>query len=165
MSRPDSKRRWIRRILYQFRRTHGVPAEFYQNSSSPNFETGETGSTRTKIDIPQFITGDVSLIRKFEYDIGFVKGNSNFTYGMLFEVGDRVGIIDGMYLGEYEPKQEDYLVFEDKRYNFVKIIALDGKVGYVVHVRHTKKQPAKRIVEKVIFSNLFDLEQEVAYEI
>ncbi len=156
------KRRWIRQVLYAFRRTHGVPAEYYKLTSNPDVESGEKWTTRSVTYIPQFISGDITLARKFEYDIGFVKGNSNFTYGMLFEAGDRIGIIDGEYLDEV--KEQDYVVYDDQRYNIRKIIKLDGGAGWILHLRHTTKELPKRIINKYVYSNLLDLTQEQTYE-
>lgn len=158
------KRRAVRRILYTFRRIHGVPADLYKVTiTDPNYETGRLGVSRTKVSLPQVITGSVELMKKFEYDLGYVKANSNFTYGATFEVGDRIAIIDGIYLQGYEIQQKDYVVYDTKRYDMVKIHKMDGEVGYILHLRVTKGQKTNQILERKIISQL-PVVDEVSYE-
>lgn len=158
------KRRAVKRILYAFRRIHGVPADLYKVTvGTPDYETGNLGVSRTKVSLPQVITGSVDLMKKFEYDLGYVKANSNFTYGATFETGDRVAIIDGCYLNGYSIQQKDYIVYDTTRYDMVKIHKMDGGVGHILHLRVTKGQKTNQILERKIISQL-PTTQEMTYE-
>lgn len=150
-----TKREHLRRALYQFRMRHGVPADLYSLAvGSPNFETGVPGVTRTKISLPQFITGSVDLLRKFQYSISSVKANSNFSYGGFFEVGDRFGIVDGTYLNGYQIQQKDYFVYQGKRYDIQKLVALDANSGYLVHIRHVEGSKPYQILDVTIVQTI-----------
>lgn len=157
------KRRAVRRILYTFRRIYGVPADLYKVTvANPDYETGRPGVSRTKVSLPQVITGSVELMKKFEYDLGYVKANSNFTYGATFEIGDRIAIIDGTYLQGYNIQQKDYLVYDTTRYDMVKIHKMDGEVGYILHLRVTQAQQTNQILERKVISQL-PTTDEVSY--
>ncbi len=164
------KRKGIKEALYAFRETHGVPADLYLVTvGTPDFETGDKSVTVTKISIPQFITGSVALMKKFEYDISYIKANSNFAYGGFFEVGDRFGIVDGTYLydqnGKFrEIKQEDYIVYDGKRYDPKRILKLDAESGYLLHLRMVKGAAFKQIHEQFVYDTL-SIEEDILGEL
>lgn len=159
------KRRTVKRILYAFRRLHGVPADLYKVVvTNPDYATGRLGVSRTKVSLPQVITGSVDLMKKFEYDLGYVKANSNFTYGLTFEIGDRIAIVDGCYLSGYQIQQKDYIVYDTTRYDMVKIHRMDASLGYILHLRVTKGQVTNQIIDKKVISQ-FPIDQEISYEL
>lgn len=159
------KRNYIRQILYEYRLRYGVPAELYLASvGEPNYETGEKEVSIQRIDMPQLVTESVDLIRKFEYDISFIKANSNFAYGAFFEVGDRFAIIDGIFLNGVEIHQNDYIVYNRKRYDPKKIQKLDGDTGYLLQLRSVEGQEFNQIFHQFVRSSI-TVEQEIDIEL
>lgn len=153
-----------RLILFTLRRKWGIPADFYKISVAPtdnDFEAGKKGISRTKYTIPAFVTCQVSLIRKFEYDIGYLAANKNFTYGGFFEQGDRLAVLDATYLPDnLTIEQKDYFIFDNQRYDVQRIEALDHRIGWLLHLRVTKENKRYAIVDRYVYSHL-DLEQDI----
>ncbi len=157
-----------RLILYALRQKWGVPADFYKMSVAPtanSIETGNKGVTRTKTHIPNLMTTSVDFIRKFEYDIGFLAANKNFTYGGFFEPGDRLAVLDGAYLAEgMDIDQKDYFVYGGRRYDIQRIEVFDHQVGWMLHLRHTKENKRYAIFEGYVYSHV-TVEQTVEGEL
>lgn len=110
-------------------------------STKPNYETGETGVETQQFDLPRLVTYDASNTHKFEYDLGYLAANKNFTYGGLYEPGDRVAIFSTKGLPEaFELKMNDYIVLDGVKYNMQSFAALDVNAGYVVKLRATKDE-------------------------
>lgn len=145
-----------RLILYSLRQKWGTPADFYKVTVSPtenDIESGKAGVARTKYLIPYFITCQVSLIRKFEYDIGYLAANKNFTYGGFFEPGDRLAVLDAeFYSGTIE--QKDYFVHDNKRYDIIRNEVFDHEVGWMLHLRATKNNKRYAILNEYVYSHL-----------
>lgn len=145
------RRREIYRLLYRMQRRYGIEADLYKyqevdTGDSFDVETGKPTSgesAREKISLKRFISWDATLNQKFEYDISFIKANSNFAYGGLFQVGDRIGIIgrnEGKISESFEMEQEFYLVLKGKRYNIHRWNELDPRAGWIVHMRSVNSQ-------------------------
>lgn len=151
-----NKRREIRKILYRLRRRWGVPADLYQTEiSSVDLDTGKASETKTKVSIPQFITWVVSNTQKFEYDLAFIAANKNFTYGALFEIGDRIGIIDGIYLPtDFKVDDNTYVVYDATRYEIQGWDVLDAHTGLLLHLRRTQENKPGQIIERTVFHTL-----------
>jgi len=162
-----AKRRHIRQILYEYRLRYGVPAELYLTSVGDiNIETGDKAITFTCIQIPQLITESVDLIKKFEYDISFIKANSNFAYGAFFEVGDRFAILDSIFLPSEDTQigQNDYFVYNSRRYDPKKIQKLDGDTGYLLQLRSISGTEFNQVYNKFVRSSI-TIEQEIDGEL
>lgn len=143
-------------ILYALQRKWGTPADLYKVSvGSPDFVSGGKGVSRTLHHIPLFVTSSVTSTRKFEYDIGYLAANKNFTYGGFYEPGDRLGFIAASDVPSLiEITQEDYMIINGQRYNMQRIVELDFREGWYLHLRRIKNQKRYAIHEKYLWSRV-----------
>lgn len=153
-----------RLILYALRQKWGVPADFYKvsiNQTINTIESGKKGVTREVYHISSFLTSAVDLIKKFEYDIGFLAANKNFTYGGFYEPGDRLCVLDGSLVPEgLTVEQEDYFIHDRKRYDIQRVEAFDHQVGWILHLRATKNIKQYAIVHEYVYNHL-TIEQDI----
>jgi hypothetical protein len=124
-------------LLYMLRRKWGTPAALHKVSvGTPDFVSGDKSVSRVAYDIPLFVTSTVQTTRKFEYDIGYLAANKNFTYGGFYEQGDRLGFIAAEDVpGVDDVSQSDYMVIGGHRYNMHRIISLDNNIGWYLHLK------------------------------
>lgn len=159
------KRHDTRLILYSLQRKWGTRADYYKVTiGTPNLDTGSKGITRIKYPLRALITTTAKFIRKFEYDIGYLAANKNFTYGGFFEPGDRLALIGPELPSGVRIEQRDYFAIDDKRYDIQRLEPLDGDVGYLLHLRHTKENKPYLIHERFVWSRITPV-QEISYEL
>jgi hypothetical protein len=164
--RERQRRRATRTGLYRLRRQWGVPADLYRlEVGAADLDTGLTTDIKTKYAIPQFITWLVTETEKATYALAYARANSNFTYGAIFEVGDRTGIIDGVYLPDgFDLQQNDYVVYDGERYDIRSFGKLDGGAGYVMHLRNVPGTFPGQIIERTYWDTL-EFEQTILGEV
>lgn len=168
MTNQDRRRHEVRGILYDLKRQHGVEVDYHAIGPvvTPfNVETGEQAArSLTGIRISQAITFDAMAWLKFEYDLGYIAANKNFTYGGTFEVTDRVFVFDANDLQGNVPGQENhYIVFDGKRYEPKQITTLDYQAGYVIHAGATQAQTLGRVINVSVQHGLV-IEQVIGNE-
>lgn len=145
----------LRRIIYELKQRWGVPADLYRVTvGEPNLDTGDTGVTIQKTNVPQLISGGYTFMKKFQYTISYVRANSNFTYGAFFEVGDVFAIVTDVAIGD-----KDYIVLRGKKYNMQTIDVLCDDV-YLLHMRQTTGEEFSQFFDMYVRSQV-DVEQEV----
>lgn len=156
------RRREVKSLLYSLERQWGVRADLYLvTKGAPDFDTGQTTDVKTVIDLPKFVSFQVTEGQKFEYDLSFVAANKNFTYGNLFEVGDRVGFISAKYLPDgFELGENDYIVYRAERYDVKRWDELDVEAGLILHLRHLEGTEPGQILSIKVFSDL-TIEQDI----
>ena len=156
------KRREIRALLYRVKRKWGTPGDLYKvATAAPNYDTGTVGISLTKYHFRELISVSVQFIHKFEYDIGFLAANKNFTYGGFYQPGDRVAIIDGM--DGLQIEMTDYFFINGLRYDPQKIERLDYNAGWFLHLRHTKGSTGKQIHERHVYNHL-TIDQDITHD-
>lgn len=159
------RRREIHRIFYALERKLGVEASLYKvTSQSPNFETGRLNVTTSVMRIPRFITCSMEEAHKFEYDLGYLAANKNFTYGGLYEPGDRLGLFSGRNLPEgFRVEMSDYIVWDGQKYDIVRIQTYDHSAGFALQLRATKGQRAYQSHDRAVYERL-PIVEEVTHE-
>ena len=130
----------MRQVLYRIRRSFRSEATLHhvtEASTTPDLITGDVPvSNVTTIELRAFITFDESARRRFEYDLSFIAANKNFTYGGVFETGDRIGILQYVDVGEdFDLTDRHYIVFDSVKYKPFKFVKLDYGLGYLIHMR------------------------------
>lgn len=150
MSKQQIKYRRLKRMLYSTRRREGVDADLYVVTvNAPDYTTGSKGITTVKHRVRDFVSYSAVNQEKFQYALGFVRANSNFTYGGYFEVGDRIGIIDGSTI-DVEPTIKDYIVYESRRYDIASVSMIGSKCGWILHMRESKGNLSYQQLEKTV---------------
>lgn len=135
------RKREIERILYKLQRRFGLPSQYCVfQSGTPNRKTGEPGAdTKTIVDVRRTICFGVDVKQKFEYDLGYVAANKNFTYGAIYTAGDMFFLYRASDLpDEFNPKTQDYVIYQSRKYALNEWTELDAKAGYMFHCRQTK---------------------------
>src|SRR3954470_21946365 len=139
------KLRKMRETIYRLKRGYGLPLAIqYQLSSSVDIDTGVIIKDHAKINVSRAVVLPALYHKEFKYDIGYLKANSNFTFGGVITTGRRDVIIDGRDL----PKdfiiqvRDDYtIICDEKRYNIKSVEALDLKVGYFIVMEYVGGVP------------------------
>jgi len=155
--------RTFRQMLYRMKRQSGQPLAIYRvTQSTPNRTTGAIAPTsKSKIEINRAVILPVRTNTKFEYDLGFVAANKNFTYGGLFKVGDREILIDyaDLPVDFVLNKENDYIVIEGQRYNIEMFDDFGYKIGIYAYIRKTQDQPSYQSVEYTMIEYIVPLEE------
>lgn len=150
------KRREVRLLLYTLERKWGVPADLYKVVvGTPNYETGNTATTKTKYHVPKLVTHETKFDQKFEYDLSYLAANKNFTYGGVYIPGDRLAILNSKYLpSTFQLSVEDHLIYGGKRYAIQRFEELDAKAGWLLHLRHTTGTKPVQTHERAVWSRV-----------
>lgn len=157
-----SRRREIQITLYHAYRRRGAPADLFQvKRNIPDLDTGEDRIQVDKIVVP-LISFKYNQRSLFDYDIGYIKANSNFVYGGQYEAGDRVAFFSTRDLSkDFVLKKEDYFVIANERFNIFRFDRLDDNAGYIVHLRVTKGQAVTGQVFNQHVFQILDFEQTI----
>lgn len=148
------KRRETLLVLYGLERKYGVLADYYKITvGEPNLELGDSGISKVKYKVPKLITSTVTIHPKFDYDISFLAANKNFTYGGIYEPNDRVAILRNT-IGLTNVDLKDWIIFDDTRYGIERVVMLDYKLGWILHLRHTPGIKPYQIHNRVIWSRV-----------
>lgn len=144
------KYRQIKERLRRLCRNRGVPADYYfVTPGTFNRTTGAQDDNTVVVHNYRYvITYEVTEQRKFEYDLAFIAANTNFTYGGLFEVGDKIFILEDK--GFVPGVENHYIVQSGERYNVHKVGKFDFGAGYVVHARRTQNQEPNQVIQKTV---------------
>lgn len=160
------RRREIRQVLYRLKRRYGGLLEYYTIvPGTPNLLTGSKGTeTKTVYALRRCVSLEYTLSQRFEYDLSFLAANKNFTYGGIFEVGDRVAVLDSSdFPIGFTPQTDDRCVVQGKSYLLHGYTEMDAKAGWLIHLRHTQATIPGRVIEKTV-KHILEIEQEIEYE-
>ena len=152
MNPVSSKYRYVNTVLYRLKQDYGITIGIYRLIvGTPNYLTGAKDVSNQLIkQILKAILLPTRDIQKFQYGLSFIAANKNFTYGGVFEVGDREVIIDSKDLPkDFNFQDGDYLVFEKQRYNIVERVHFDFKAFYLI-VRRTQEELPRQIISKTV---------------
>lgn len=136
-----------KRLIYTLKQKWGKKAEYYRRVSSVgqvNLETGKVDSTITCYTIRHLIVTSPKVITKFEYDIGFLAANKNFTYGGFYEPGDLIAIVAYSDLPPTDIQMEDYFYIGNKKYNLQRFQIIENGVGWILHLRNVSADKGYR---------------------
>jgi hypothetical protein len=144
-----------RRILYALKNKWGREAEYYRQVNTVldvNLESGVVSRDITKVRIRRMIISYPNTIQKFEYDIGFLAANKNFTYGGFYEPGDLVAIVTYSDLPNVDVSMEDYFYIDNKKYNIQRFQIIGEQTGWLLHLRTVAGSIGYRCHDKYVNS-------------
>lgn len=155
-----------RRQIYVLKQKFGKPAEFYKQTNTVTDVQLETGETQTSIQryvIKHLVVTSPKTITKFEYDIGFLAANKNFTYGGFYEPDDLVAVIAYSDLPRSDITMKDYFFINNRRYNVQRFQIIQNGVGWIVHLRHVRgdagyRQHVKYVASLIRFQETINVE-------
>lgn len=128
-------------VIYRLKRAYGQPvAIHFQTSSSVDVSTGVKSLTRDVIQVSKAVVLPSLIHRDIKYDIGYLKANSNFTYGGVFTEGTRQVLLDKSDLPRdftINVVDTQYIVFQRKRYAIKSVDELEVPC-YCITMQETK---------------------------
>jgi|WetSurMetagenome_2_1015567.scaffolds.fasta_scaffold24663_4 hypothetical protein len=135
--------RRIRQILYALKKAFGSTIVLYKlEVASTNYTTGIKSSTTSSITIPRCIVLPVRLQREIIQSIAQISANKMFAYGGSFDGGTREFVIDARDLPSgYNIDLDDYLVYDNRRYDIKNIEILEQRTGWHLTGRLIVKDP------------------------
>ncbi len=140
----------IKGILYRLKRTWGQPASVhYLTSHGTDFETGARSVAVSAVRVKRAILLPTTVHREFKYDIGYLRANSNFTYGGLWTAGTRQMIVDRADLPRdftIRPSDEQYVVYDHKRYAIKQVEDIES-YAYMVTMEYTANVATSEVHE------------------
>jgi hypothetical protein len=123
-------------LLYSLKRRFGCPLDVYnQSPESIDLTTGRATITKSSIQIARAIIMPSQVHRSFSYDIGYLKANSNFTYGGIYTEGTRQIIIDRADLPPgytIDSTDQFYIVYDGCRYEIKEVAEFEYKLAYLI---------------------------------
>lgn len=132
------RRRQVYKDMYPLSRQYGRPAKLVRTLEViPDVRTGRELHRTVAHDIV-LVSAEQTQRTLFDQDITFIKGNSSFIYGALFEAEDRVGFFSGESLPKgFDLKKDDFVVLDGRKYLIFKHEEIDPAAGWMVHLRLT----------------------------
>ena len=126
--------RRIRQTLYVLKRAFGNMVTIYRFlESDTDYKTGiKTDLTESHV-VRKCIILPVKITREVIQTVSEISANKNFVYGGSYDSDLRGFIIDtrDLPLG-YVPRQNDYIVYNDQRFEFKTIAELEQKTGWLI---------------------------------
>jgi hypothetical protein len=153
----------MRVIVYRLKRAYGLPVSVhFQTSSTVDLATGLKSVTRSAVRVPRAVLFPTQVHKQFHYDIGYLKANSNFTYGGLFTSDTRQVIIDKGDLPrgfKLTPTDNFYIVHNHKRYAIKTVEDLEVP-AYFITMEFTGGVPTYEVHE-VACTDLFRFSETI----
>jgi len=144
-------------VIYRLKRSYGLPvAIHHEDSSGVDLATGKKTVTRSAIVVPRAILLPTQIHKEFKYDIGYLKANSNFTYGGLFTSSTRLIIVDKHELptGYVLTATDDfYVVYKHRRYAIKAVTELEVP-AYFLAIEFTGGVPTYEVHSEAVFERL-----------
>lgn len=141
---------FLRDAFYKMRLDYGRPGKVFQIvSESTDSETGRRTVNQIVIPISQIVVAPMSVVRKFFFDLSYMKANNNFTYGGDFDIADMLVFIDA----KYKVKIENELIIKHERFQIFKVVDV-AEVFTMVYLKAQPAQPPYDVVEVGTQSNL-----------
>lgn len=147
---------FVKRQLYALKREYGYPAAIYRlTAGATNLETGEKSVTRVKYSIDQMIVLPNRAETIGFYGPALLKAGREFAYGgfqdqdLKFMMVDAEDLPDGFTLD-----QKDSVVYENRKYEIVKLLEVEDKLGYFMVCNHLKGEPPNEMSDATIYQSL-----------
>lgn len=141
---------FLRDALYVMKIDYGQPGQLIKNiSEHTNSATGERTVNAEVVRIPKVVLAPLSAMRKFFFDLSYMKANNNFTYGGDFDVDSTIVFIDYHYLAAIENE----MLLDGLRYQIAKVEHV-AKVFTILTMKAQKGQAVYNIINAEATSTL-----------
>lgn len=148
---------FIKKMLYTLKRGYGFPVTLHKiTDEARDYETGKRVPTIITQKIQRAIILPATLQRVFESD----STPTGFKYGALFDTSLRQVIIDASDLDTFNIEINDYIVWNEKRWQVSQVNELEYQTAYNVLIKAVEGAVRHMIEEVAIETNLL-LTQEV----
>jgi hypothetical protein len=126
--------RRIRQTLYVLKRAFGNMVTLYRFlESNTDYKTGvKTNLTESHI-VRKCIILPVKITREVVQSVSAISANKSFVYGGSYDTDSRDFIIDARDVPVgYSPRQNDFIVYNDTRYELKNVVELEQKTGWLI---------------------------------
>ncbi len=149
---------FIRKILYTLKRGYGFPITLHKiTDETHNYETGKKVPTIITKKINRAIILPATLRRVFESD----SLPTDFKYGALYNSSLRQVIIDANDLDDFEIEINDYLIWNEKKWQVSQVQELEYQTAYNLLIKMVEGT-IRHMVEEVSLETNLQLSQTVA---
>jgi hypothetical protein len=162
----ENRLRFIKGVLYRLKRSYGSQADiYYRPAGTWNITTGIQTINITKYTVKRAVLLPTKASRDSIFSNISITANKNFTYGGVFEVGERAILLDRADLpkGFVLKLEECYIIIAKRRYEIVEIEELDNSAGYYVKIKELKGAQLSQIID-VELSNSINIESSMEAE-
>lgn len=125
-------------VIYRLKRKYGKRIIIRKiDYNDRDITTGQITQVENDIIISKAVPLPNKMKRAFSYDLSYVAASKNFTYGGIFEVGERKILIDAKDIpSDYTLKNTDTIIFEERRYEIKEIE--DLQYAYLLRIKDIK---------------------------
>lgn len=155
--------RFISNVLYRMKRRYGLPVNFIKLlSETVDLETGIKSQQRDSLMISRVIVLPSLIHREFFYDLAWITGNKDFTYGGQTLTDERKFIVDRNDLGEWVLAVDDSLIYDGKRFDIREVNEFESRLGYLVTAKESESVDRNNVIEISIYDELAFDDEAVA---
>lgn len=157
MSTRRKQTAFIRKLLYTLKQGYGFPITLHKiESETHDYETGARIPVIVTQKINKVIILPATLQRQFESD----SLPTGFKYGALFDTSLRKIIIDANDLGTFNIEINDYIIWNEKRWQVAQFQELEYQTAFVIFVRMVEGT-IRHMVEEISLETNLQITQEV----
>jgi len=142
----QTKLKFLKNAIYKMKRSYGLPVSLHkidQHTVDP--ETGEKTTVLGVIHINKAIILRAREFRSFVYDLAYISANKDFTAGGFFDPEDRRAFIDKRDLNGYVPTLDDYLIFQNEKWDIIEIQEFENDIAFGFLLRKIRGADIVRI--------------------
>lgn len=138
----------VKEVIYSLKGRFGIAVDLiWLISTSTNVETGKVTNLRDKKRIRKAILLPTKESFQFTFDLAYIAASKNFTMGALYEVGERLFIIDRKDIPGIELTPGMYFLRGDKRWDIKDVRAFEEDAAYVVLAKQDVAVQLEDVVE------------------
>lgn len=147
---------FLRRLLYDLKRKFGYEGAIYRTTpGSTDLESGDKSVTRVKYSIDRVVVLPFRAESLGFYGSALLKAGREFSYGGFQDQDLKHVLIDGQDLpAGFEIRQDDSFVYQHKKFEIVKVEALEQELGYQLLVNHLRGSIPNEVHEVSIYQTL-----------
>jgi hypothetical protein len=154
----------IKAILYSFKQQYGGgPVHIYTfGGTTTNVETGAKTTVKDVTVVRKAVILPAKVSRDVVQTISQISANKAFVYGGSFDSRTRTFIIDRLDCPDLELKEDDWLVFNGRKYEIKAVQEFEFDTAWVITARHQLGDVFEQIFP-LGADHLLDLTQEATH--
>lgn len=154
--------RFIRNAIYRMKHDYGGEITLYQlTSATTDRATGVKSEAHTSILIPRAVVLPVNVRREVIQSISAISANKKLVMGGSFDSGLRVFIIDRRDAPGYEITNDDWIVYEHKRYDLKSVEEFEQSTAWLITGKCVEGAPPEEDIRVNGENTVFNLSQAV----
>jgi hypothetical protein len=137
MARPNHKLiRFIRRNIYMLKKDYGSSITVYKLIvADTDYESGKKTATRISYEISRAVVLPVNIKREVIQSISVISANKKIVQGGMYDVGMRTFIIDRRDADFTTINNDDWIVYDNKRYDIKAIEEFEQRTAWLIIAR------------------------------